>query len=71
MGFYDSQKSRKGDITYFCEKTGWIFREDIEVCKMYIHKDLCAEPEKIISRSTFKLIERKDTVLQIIPTYDV
>ena len=40
LGFCDSQKSRKGDITYFCERTGWIFRED---------KDFCAEPEKIIS----------------------
>ena len=29
MGFCDSQKSPKDDITYFCERTGRIFREDI------------------------------------------
>ena len=32
----DSQKSRKGDITYFCERTGRILRVDIKVCKLYI-----------------------------------
>ena len=26
------------EITYFCERTGKIFREDIKVCKMYIRK---------------------------------
>ena len=48
-GFCDSRKSRKGDITYFCERTGRIFREDIKVCKLYIRKDFCPEPEKINS----------------------
>ena len=45
---YVTQKSRKGDITYFCERTGRIFREDIKikVCKIYIHKDFCPEPKK-------------------------
>ena len=47
--FCDSQKSRKGDITYIFERTGRIFKEDIKVYKMYIHKDFCAEPEEIIS----------------------
>ena len=45
----NSQKSLKGDITYFCERTGRIFREDIKVCKLYIRKDFCPEPEKINS----------------------
>ena len=45
VGFCDSQKSRKGDITYFCERTGRILREDIKVCKLYIRKDSWAEPE--------------------------
>ena len=45
-GFCDSQKSRKGDITYFCERTERIFREDIKVSKLYIRKDFCPEPKK-------------------------
>ena len=48
VGFYDSQKSRKGDIIIVCERTIRIFREDIKLCKIYVHKDFCAEPEKII-----------------------
>ena len=44
--FCDSQMLRKGDITYFCEITGRMFREDIKVHKLYIHKDFCAELEK-------------------------
>ena len=49
MGFCDSQKLRKSDITYFCERTGRISREDIKVCKLYIRKDFCPEPGKINS----------------------
>ena len=49
MGFCDSRKSRKGDITYFCERTGRIFSEDIKVCKIYIRKDFCPEPKRKIS----------------------
>ena len=49
MGFYDPQKSRKGDITYFYERTGRIFREDIKVYKMYTPKDFYPEPKNIIS----------------------
>ena len=48
MGFCDSQKSRKGDITYFCERTGRIFREDIKIYELYIRKDFYPEPEKKI-----------------------
>ena len=29
----------------FCERNGRIFREDIKLCKMYIRKDFCPEPE--------------------------
>ena len=47
--FCDSQKSRKGGITYVCERTGRIFREDIKVCKTNIAKDFCPEPKKTIS----------------------
>ena len=35
-GFYDSQKSQKGDITYFGERTGRILRENIKVCKLHM-----------------------------------
>ena len=55
--------SRKGDIIYFCEITGRMFREDIKVHKLYIHKDFCAELEKKFTIyactifPTFKLIE--------------
>ena len=41
--------SKVADIRYFCERTGRIFREDIKVCKMYIHTDFCSDPEKMIS----------------------
>ena len=43
MGFYGSQQSRKGDITYFGERTGRILRENIEVCNLHIRKDSRAE----------------------------
>ena len=51
LGFWDSQKSRKGNITYFFERAGRMFREDIKVCKMCIHKNFSAAPgqKKIIS----------------------
>lgn len=47
MGLCDSQKQRKGDITYFCDRTERIIREDIKVSKLYIRKDFCPEPKKI------------------------
>ena len=48
MGLCDSQKLWKGDITYFCERTGRIFKENTIVCKFYMHKDFCAEPKKFM-----------------------
>jgi len=42
-------KSHRREITYFYERTGRIFREDIKVCKMYIMKNFCPEPKKINS----------------------
>ena len=63
MGLCDSQKQRKGDITYFCDRTERIFREDIKVSKLYIRKDFCPEPKKkfmicaCTTFPTFKLIE--------------
>ena len=47
-GFCNYQKSRKGDMTYFCERTGRIVIEDIKVCNMYIHTYFCPDPEQII-----------------------
>ena len=63
MGLCDSQESQKCDITYFCERTGRIFREDIKVCKLYIRKGFCPEPKNNFMICgctifpTFKLIE--------------
>ena len=31
-----TQKLLEGGITYFCERAGRIFREDIKVYKMYV-----------------------------------
>ena len=45
-GFCDSQKSMKGDITYFCERIGRIFREDIY--QLDTRKDSRAEPKKYL-----------------------
>ena len=66
--FCDSQKSRRGDITYFWERTGRILREDIKVCKLYIHNNSRAGLGRIISRFTHlqllvgsNLLKGKDT----------
>ena len=49
-----SQNSRKGNITYFCERTGRIFSEDIKVRKLYgIRKDFCIEPGITFSSFTY------------------
>ena len=48
LGLYNSQKSWKGDITYICDRTGSIFREDNKVCKIYIYKNFCSELETMI-----------------------
>ena len=37
------------DITYFCERTGRIFKENIKVFKLYIRKDFCPESKRNIS----------------------
>ena len=51
--FCDFRKSRKGDITYVCARTGRISREDIKVCVLYIRKNSRAEPGIIFSRFTY------------------
>ena len=71
VGFCDFRKSRKGDITYFCERTGRILREDIEVCNLYIRKNSRAEPEKIISLFTHlqSLVDSKLLKGKVMETY--
>ena len=41
-----TQKLLEGGITYFCERTGRIFREDIKICKVNIRKNFRAEKRK-------------------------
>ena len=50
---YDTKNIQGREITYFGEKTGRIFREDIKVCKIYIRKVIYA----CTIFPTFKLIE--------------
>ena len=71
MEFCDSRKSWKGDIIYFCERTGGILREDIKVCNLFIRKNSRAEPDKIISRFTYVQFLVGSNLLKGKGTYDM
>ena len=72
MGFCDSQKLRKGEITYFCERTGRIFRENILKYVKYTYLRISVTSQKnnfmicaCIIFPSFKLIETERYVLFI------